>query len=106
MPYPAVADGFHTVYYHLRETFHRQELGIKTDNLHLLPPVYLAVFPAATMRRRDNHVLYAARHHLAEIFAGILQQGKRRIEDQGWNIIPQSAHRLGIGETMLQSISG
>lgn len=106
MPYLAVADGFHTVYNHLRETFHREEIGIKTDNLHLLPPVYLAVLPSAAMRRRDNHVLYAARHHLAEIFAGILQQSEGCIEDQGWNIIPQSAHRLGIGEAMLHFISG
>lgn len=106
MPYPAVADGFHTMYYHLRKALHRQELGIETDNLYLLPPVYLAVFPAAAMRRRDNHIFYAACHHLAEIFAGILQQSEGRIEDQGWNIIPQSAHRLGIGEAMLHLISG
>lgn len=105
MPYPAVADGFHTVYYHLRETFQRQELGIKTDNLHFLPPVYLAVLAAATMRRRDDHIFHAARHHLAEIFASVLQQGERRIEEKSRNIVLQSAHRLGIGETMQQLIS-
>lgn len=73
MPYLAVADGFHTMYDHLRETFHREEIGIKTDDLHLLPPVYLAVLAAATMRRRDNHIFHAARHHPAKILAGIFQ---------------------------------
>ena len=105
MPYLAVADGFHTMYYHLRETFHRQELGIKTDNLHFLPPVYLAVFPAATVRRRDNHIFHTARHHPAQILAGIFQQGEGRIEEKGRNIILQSAHRLGIGEAMQHSES-
>ncbi len=106
MPYLAVANRLHTMYDHLREALHRQELGFETDNLYFLPPVYLAVLPAATMRRRDNHVLYAAHHHLAEIFAGIFQQRERRIEKKGRYIIPQSAHRLGIGKAMLQSISG
>ena len=105
MPYLAVADGFHTVYYHLRETFHRQELGIKTDNLHLLPPIYLAVFTSTTMRRRDDHIFHAARHHPAQILTGIFQQGKGRIENEGWNIILQSAHSLGIGETMQHYVS-
>ena len=73
MPYLAVTDGFHAVYYHLRETFHREEIGIKTDDLHLLPPVYLAVLAAATMRRRDNHIFHATRHHPAKILAGIFQ---------------------------------
>ena len=106
MPDFAVADGFHTVYDHLRETFHREEIGIKTDDLHLLPPVYLAVLAAATMRRRDDHIFHAARHHPAEILAGIFQQSKRRIEEKRGNIIPQSAHRLGIGEAMQHSVSG
>lgn len=105
MPYLAVADGFHTVYYHLRETFHRQELGIKTDNLHLLPPIYLAVFTSTTMRRRDDHIFHAARHHLAEILASVLQQGEGRIEEKSRYIVLQSAHRLGIGEAMQQLIS-
>ena len=60
MPYLTVADGFHTVYYHLRETFHREEFGIKTDNLHFLPPVYLAVLAAATVGGRDNHAIIRA----------------------------------------------
>lgn len=106
MPYPAVAYSFHTVYYHLRKAFHRQELGIETDYLHLLPPIYLAVLVSATMRRCDDHIFHAARHHPAKILAGILQQSERRIEEQGRNIIPQSAHRLGIGEAMLHLISG
>lgn len=106
MPDFTVADSFHTVYYHLRETFHRQELGIKTDNLHLLPPIYLAVLSAATVRRRDNHIFHAARHHPAQMLTGIFQQRERRIEKKGRYIIPQSAHRLGIGKAMLQSISG
>ena len=105
MPDFTVADSFHTVYYHLRETFHRQELGIKTDNLHLLPPIYLAVLSAATVRRRDNHIFHAARHHPAQMLTGIFQQGKRRIKEEGRNIILQSAHRLGIGETMQHSVS-
>ena len=105
MPDFAVADGFHTVYYHLRETFHREEIGIQTDNLHLLPPIDLAVLSAATMRRRDNHIFHASRHHPAQILAGIFQQGKRRIEEKGRNIILQSAHRLSIGETMEHSVS-
>ena len=106
MPYPTVADGFHTVYYHLRETFHREEIGIQTDNLHLLPPVYLAVLSAATMRRRDDYIFHASRHHPAQILTGIFQQGKRCIEEKGRNIILQSAHRLGIGEAMEHSVSG
>ena len=106
MPYLAVADGFHAMYYHLRETFHREEIGIKTDNLHLLPPIDLAVLSAATVRRRDNHIFHAARHHPAKILTGIFQQGEGRIEKEGWNIIPQSAHRLGIGEAMQHSVSG
>ena len=73
MPYLAVADGFHMVYDHLRETFHREEIGIKTDDLHLLPPVYLAVLAAATVRRRDDHIFHTARHHPAKILAGIFQ---------------------------------
>ena len=106
MPYLAVADGFHTMYNHLRETFHREEIGIKTDNLHLLPPIDFAVLAAATVRRRDNHIFHAARHHPAEILTGIFQQSKRRIEEKRGNIIPQSAHRLGIGEAMQHSVSG
>lgn len=106
MPDFTVTDGFHTMYDHLRETFHREEIGIQTDNLHFLPPVYLAVFSAATVRRRDNHIFHAARHHPAKILAGIFQQGEGRIEKEGWNIILQSAHRLGIGETMQQLVSG
>lgn len=106
MPYLTVADGFHTVYYHLRETFHREEFGIKTDNLHFLPPVYLAVLAAATVRGRDDHIFHAACHHPAQILTGIFQQGKRRIEEKGRNIILQSAHRLGIGEAMDHSVSG
>ena len=106
MPYLAVADGFHTMYDHLRETFHREEIGIKTDDLHLLPPVYLAVLAAATMRRRDNHIFHATRHHPAKILAGIFQQGKWRIEEECGNIILQSAHRLSIGEAMEHLISG
>ena len=106
MPYLAVADGFHAMYYHLRETFHREEIGIKTDDLHLLPPVYLAVLAAATVRRCDDHIFHAARHHPAKILAGIFQQSKRRIEEKRRNIIPQSAHRLGIGEAMQHSVSG
>ena len=105
MPYLAVANRLHTMYDHLRETFHREEIGIKTDNLHFLPPVYLAVLAAATVRRRDNHIFHTARHHPAQILTGIFQQGKGRIEEKGRNIIPQSAHRLGIGETMQHSVS-
>ena len=105
MPDFAVADGFHTMYYHLRETFHREEIGIQTDNLHLLPPIDLAVLSSATMRRRDNHIFHASRHHPAQILAGIFQQGKRRIEEKGRNIILQPAHRLSIGETMEHSVS-
>lgn len=105
MPDFAIADVFHAMYDHLRETFQREEIGIKTDNLHLLPPVYLAVLAAATVRRRDNHIFHAARHHPAQILTGIFQQGKRRIEEKGRNIILQSAHRLGIGETMQHSVS-
>lgn len=104
MPYPAVAYSFHTVYYHLRKAFHRQELGIETDYLHLLPPIYLAVLSAATVRRRDNHIFHAARHHPAQILTGIFQQGEGRIEKEGRNIILQSAHRLGIGEAMQHSV--
>lgn len=106
MPYLAVADGFHTMYDHLRETFHREEIGIKTDDLHLLPPVYLAVLAAATVRRCDDHIFHAARHHPAKILAGIFQQGKWSIEEKSWNIILQSAHRLSIGETVQHLISG
>ena len=106
MPYLTVADSFHTVYYHLRETFHREEFGIKTDNLHSLPPVYLAVLAAATVRRRDNHIFHDARHHPAQILAGIFQQGKWSIEEKSRNIILQSAHRLGIGEAMEHSVFG
>ena len=106
MPDFTVADSFHTVYDHLRETFHREEFGIKTDNLHFLPPIDLAVLAAATVRRRDNHIFHAARHHSAQILAGIFQQGKRRIEEKSRNIILQSAHRLGIGETMEHSVFG
>ena len=104
MPYLTIADGFHTVYNHLRETFHREEIGIKTDNLHLLPPIDFAVLAAATVRRRDNHIFHAARHHPAQILTGIFQQGEWRIEKEGWNIILQSAHRLGIGEAMQHSV--
>ena len=106
MPDFAVTDGFHTVYYHLRETFHREEIGIQTDDLHLLPPIDLAVLAAATMRRRDNHIFHTARHHPAQILTGIFQQGKRRIEEKSRNIILQSAHRLGIGEAMEHSVFG
>ena len=73
MPYLAVANRLHTMYDHLRETFHREEIGIKTDNLHFLPPVYLAVLAAATVRRRDNHIFHTARHHPAQILTGIFQ---------------------------------
>ena len=106
MPYLTVADSFHTVYYHLRETFHRKEFGIKTDNLHFLPPIDLAVLAAATVRRCDNHIFHAARHHPAQIFTGIFQQGEGRIEEKSRNIILQSTHRLGIGETMEHSVFG
>ena len=104
MPDFAVADSFHTVYYHLRETFHRDEIGIKTDNLHFLPPIDFSVLSAATVRRRDNHIFHAARHHPAQILTGIFQQGKWRIEEKSRNIILQSAHRLGIGEAMEHSV--
>lgn len=105
MPYLAVANRLHTMHNHLRKAFHREEIGIKTDNLHFLPPVYLPVLSAATVRRRDNHIFHAARHHPAQILTGIFQQGEGRIEKEGWNIILQSAHRLGIGETMQHSVS-
>lgn len=106
MPYLAVADGFHTMYDHLRETFHREEIGIKTDDLHILPPIDFTVLAAATMRRRDNHIFHAARHHPAKILAGIFQWGEGSIEEKSWNVILQSAHRLSIGETVQHLISG
>ena len=100
MPYLAVADNLHPMYQHSGEALEVQKLRVKTYHLHLCSPVAFAVLDTATVRWDNPNIFYVILQNVIDVLGSIFAQCEWSIEEQGWNIIPDSSHRLGVSDAM------